>query len=401
MTLFEWVWLVVAAAGTVTYALGTLAAGLRQRRRRPVVRREDLRISVLKPIGGLDPGLEQNLASFAALEAHPDFEVLLSVASEQDPAVPLLRRFVERDPRRFALVVGADRLLRNQKMAQLTVALPRARNELLWISESNVETSQAALESLFATWRDLQRGGRRPTLVHAPLVAVGGTGLGARLERMYLASSQNAIHEVALLVGLHLVVGKAEFMHRDDLAALGGLATFGDYLGEDYLLGQAFAKKGVVRCAPEPSRNVLGALTVRAWLDRHVRWAVMRKTIVPAYFLILEPLMLSVTPVLFAALGLVPWPVAAALVAAKAAVDATNYALAARAPPPLLDVLAAPLKELLLAGAWLKALGTFEVTWRGGATMRLGRDSLVVEKVLPGGQGARENAAGVAAPLSR
>lgn len=378
----QWVGLLVAALCPLVYVFGTMAAAVRVRRRRPVVRRDELRISVLKPMGGLDPGLEQNLESFARLEAHDDFEVICSVATEEDAAVPVVRRFIAKYPRRFALVVGANKQLRNQKMAQLSVALPRARNELLWISESNVETSQAAMESLLATWRDAQRDGRRPTLVHAPLVAVGGTGLGARFERMHLAAIQNPIHEVMLVAGMHLVVGKTEFMHRDDLAALGGLEAFGDFLGEDYMMGQAFAKRGIVRCAPEPTRNVLGALSVQAWFERHVRWAVMRKTIVPWSFVTLEPTMLGFSSVVLAAFGLVPWSLALALVALKASLDGVNYWLAARTPPQLLDLLVAPLKELLLAFAWLKALSTFEVTWRGGATMRLGRNSLVLSREL-------------------
>src|SRR5262245_21832984 len=53
------------------------------------------RVSILKPLAGVDDELEENLASFERLD-YPDYEVILGVASIEDAAYSAARRFVER-----------------------------------------------------------------------------------------------------------------------------------------------------------------------------------------------------------------------------------------------------------------------------------------------------------------
>ena len=99
------------------------------------------RVSVLKPLAGIDDELDANLESFARLD-YPSFELLLGVASEDDPAFRVATDFVARHPRLEARVVVTDAsLARNPKVAQL-VALERvASGSLLVISDSNVRVA--------------------------------------------------------------------------------------------------------------------------------------------------------------------------------------------------------------------------------------------------------------------
>jgi len=341
---------------------------------------DDLAITVMKPMAGLDPRLEENLETFAHLKAPPSFEVLLCLGSEHDAALPVARRFVEKYPERFRLHVGAEPHLGNAKMAQLVHAWPDVKNPLVWVSESNVETSQAFFEALAHTWKQANAGGRKKTLVHAPLVAVGGTGIGAALERMHLSSLQNPSHELARLRDMHAVVGKTEFFHRDDMTALGGLERFANYLGEDYLMGVAFAAEGqVVRIVP-PTRNVLGHLTARAWFDRHTRWAVMRKTLVPGTFFLLEPQVMLVWPLAFWLAGVVPFELVLAFLGARVFIDTANWSIQTKEWPRLTDALLVPVKDWLLFAAWAMAVTTFHVKWRADRAIRLGPGSQVLSR---------------------
>lgn len=371
-------WWVAASAGAVVTLIGTLFAWLRSRRRlQGEVTDADLSITVMKPMSGKDSRLVENLESFARLVAPDGFEVLLCLGSEADAAFPLACDFVQRYPHRFRLSVGAAPL-RNAKVAQLVHAWPLAKNPFIWVSESNVETSQAFLLELVRTWKQANARGRVKTLVHAPLVGVGGEGLGAAFERMHLSSLQNPNHELGLIRKMHAVVGKTEFFHRDDMLALGGLQAFGDYLGEDYLMGAAFAKAGVVRCTSVPTRNVLGPMTVRAWFDRHARWAVMRKTLVGSTFYLLEPQIHLGWPMVLFLVGLIPGWLLALLVLVRVFVDGANYAMQAREPPRVGDLLLVPLKELVLFVAWINAVFSFHVKWRADRAIELGANSLVL-----------------------
>lgn len=374
-------WWMVASAGSVVTLIGTFFAWLRTKKRaRSAFAETDLAITVMKPMSGLDPSLERNLASFAQLRGPAAFEVLLCLPSETDAAYPLAKAFAQRYPHRFRLVTGALPSLGNAKVAQLVNAWPRVRNDFVWVSESNVETSQEFMEELVKTWKDANQAKRVKTLVHAPLVGVGGSGLGAALERMHLASLQNANHELGLLVGLHAIVGKTEFFHRDDMEAMGGLEAFGNYLGEDYMMGAAFANAGTVRCISVPTRNVLGHLSVAGWYERHARWAVMRKTLVGGAFYGLEPQVYLAWPTFFFALGLIPSWLMATLVATRVVVDGVNYAMQARTWPTWTDLLAVPLKELVLFVAWVQAVFTLRVKWRAGRWLELGPNSLVLTR---------------------
>ena len=61
-------------------------------------------ISVLKPLRGVDDGLLENLAGFAALE-WPDYEVLLGVRDAADAAWPVALAAARRWPGRFRAVL--------------------------------------------------------------------------------------------------------------------------------------------------------------------------------------------------------------------------------------------------------------------------------------------------------
>jgi ceramide glucosyltransferase len=372
------VWWIVACAGTVVTLVGTFCAWRRSRQRvRSALSPFDPGVTVMKPLSGVDPSLEDNLETFAKLRSPAPLEVLLCLRSEADPAYPLAREFVERFPHRFRIALGAAPSLGNAKLAQLAAAWSEVKHPLIWVSESNVETSQAFFEALVITWREANEKGRVKTLVHAPLVGVGGDGVGAAFERMHLASFQNANHELALFLHMHAVVGKTEFFHRDDLTALGGFHAFGQFLGEDYLMGEAFAREGVVRCLPLATRNVLGNLNVRPWFERHERWAVMRKLLVGPAFYFLEPLVLLSWPALLWLAGLVPFECFALCLLARVFIDGFNWAIHAKAWPPGTDLFLVPFKEALLFVAWLRAVFSSQVKWRASTSIELGPRSEV------------------------
>ncbi len=349
-----------------SYAYGLLAI-LWRRFRRPAVQQDlsRFRVSALKPLRGLDPDLEKNLQSFADIQGLSAFEVLLLVDDEGDAALPIARSFAERWPERFRIVVGTTPGFANPKVASLAHGLAHARHDLLWISDSNVETDAGALRSLITAWREAQPRGRRPTLIHAPLVAVRGRGLGARFERLQLVSYNNVNIELCRIAKQDAVVGKSLFLHRDDLAAVGGLEAFGSSSGEDYLMGQAFRKIGTVLCAARATRQVLGEEAARQFFDRQRRWGVLRKNMFWQTFLFLEPFTLLGVTFVTAALGLLPgWALALGL-GVKIAGDMALFAAFAGQPPRLLDVLLLPFKEVVLLSSWVAAIPTRQVNWRG------------------------------------
>jgi ceramide glucosyltransferase len=329
------------------------------------VTRDDLVLTVLRPMRGLDPHLEENLRSYAALDVPPGFEVLLILDTAADEAYPLAQTLEASFPTRFRVILGAAPGIANPKVALMMTGLRHARNKLIWMTDSNTETSDGHLRAQVEAWKAAQRGGHVPTLVHAPLVAVGGSGLGAAFERMHLSTYVNLMAETTRLAGIDVVVGKSMLFHQDDLPAVGGLAAFGQASGEDYLMGRAFHRVGRVRLATRPTRQVLGEDL--GWLDfwrRQQRWAVVRKGMNPGAFFGLEPFSYFGLLWVWLALGLLPWEVVAAVFAVKVLVDAVVQATST-GRLQVGDALLVPFKDLALLTAWASAFFVTEVTWRG------------------------------------
>src|ERR1700758_3352827 len=111
---------ILTGIGVVLTTLQAILTAIFRRRRFFVEGRPFLpAVSILKPVCGLEDELAQNLESFMRLRG-VDYEVLISIAAPNDPALPVVRHVVERAPH-FRLIVGGDPLLEtgNRKVARL------------------------------------------------------------------------------------------------------------------------------------------------------------------------------------------------------------------------------------------------------------------------------------------
>ena len=94
-------------------------------------------ISVLKPLCGVDDDLVENLESFLAQD-YPEFELVLGVERESDPAWALAKSLAERHPGKVQAVVQRGSVGLNPKVNQLATLARVARFDWLVISDSNV-----------------------------------------------------------------------------------------------------------------------------------------------------------------------------------------------------------------------------------------------------------------------
>jgi ceramide glucosyltransferase len=108
--------LALEAASAVLY-LAMVSGFLVAMRRRTPARAPQItpRVSILKPLAGIDDELDENLSSFATLD-YPDYEILFGVASIEDPAYPVARRFVDKHSR-GAIPATSEKLLFRREVA--------------------------------------------------------------------------------------------------------------------------------------------------------------------------------------------------------------------------------------------------------------------------------------------
>ena len=183
-----------------------------------------------------------------------------------------------------------------------------------------------------------------------------------------------------LLTPWPLTVGKSMAMRRRDLAELGGFARFGGLLAEDQALGLAFLAAGRGRrTSLEVGHHRNSTCSVRRTLERHTRWAKLRRSLHPTGFL-LEPL-LSPLAVAVAVAVVAPSHVTVAIAGVMAVVQtAMAGAMTALLRGRALSWRYAPLEVMrtfLLLGCWAAACGSMRIQWRGHPFL-LKRGSVIV-----------------------
>ncbi|HEX9244407.1 MAG TPA: ceramide glucosyltransferase [Anaeromyxobacter sp.] len=353
-----------AAIGLVATAVQVFVLWIHLRAPAPAPRTAPA-ISILKPLCGVDDGLEENLASFAALD-WPDFEVVLGVRSSSDAAYPLARAAVRRWPGRFRAVLqrGAPGL--NPKVNQLLTLARAARHELLVISDSNVRVEPGYLSEIAALLEDERVG-----MVTNPISGEGEAWVGSLMDHLHLASWVTP----AMIAGKRLrlrdiVVGKSMALRRRDLEAMGGFDAVRNVLAEDYVMGQMVASVlgKRVAVARTPVRNVSARRSLRDFVGRYERWAVLQRHSVGR--LTYSSFVLS-NPVLLAALGAAVEPTVPVLGALggtcvlKIALDAAAARLLRPGGFRLRQLAMIPAKDLAFGAAWAVGLFRNEVAWRG------------------------------------
>jgi ceramide glucosyltransferase len=249
------------------------------------------RVSIYKPLAGADDDLAGNLASFAAID-YPSYEVLFGVASATDPAAAVARAFLQAHPKVCARLVLTDPSVAvNPKVAQLLALDRRATGDIVVISDSNVRVPPSYLWPLARALAEPEVG-----LVTNIFVGTGERSIGAALENLQLGSvTAPGVVAASRLLKEPLTIGKSMAMRRRDVARLGVLHAVTDVLAEDHVLGRVFLNAGfAVRTSLETVENRNVACSLRRTLERHSRWAKMRRSITPVGFA-LEPFLSPLT----------------------------------------------------------------------------------------------------------
>jgi ceramide glucosyltransferase len=340
-------------------------------------------ISILKPLKGVDDGLEENLASLATQDYPGRFEIVLGAADPDDPALDVALRLRRDFPEvTIKIVAGRQRPGLNPKVQNLMAMSDVASSDTILISDSNVRVGPTYLRDIAREMADPEVG-----LVSNLIAGQGERTFGAALENLHLNSFVAGAVCGADLVARHpVVVGKSMLMRLSDLERLGGWKRVADVLGEDYLLGTAFAQAGhKVVLSSHVIRTVNTSWALRRFMSRHLRWSQLRRWVAPGAY-VFEPL-LNPLPWLMT-LALVVWlrsgafgSSASTMLGAlavfgvgKVASDALLSRRLRGQWPPLSGLAAVPAKDAVVFFLWCLAWVYRSVDWRGNK-FRIGRGS--------------------------
>lgn len=329
-------------------------------------------VTILKPLCGKDAGLADNLASFFRQD-HPNFELVFGVQRHDDPAIGVVNELAERYPEvSVKLVVHPGGTAINPKVDNLLGMLPHAAHDLVLISDSNVRAPAHYVSEMVETLLADPKNG----LVTNLFAGTGEDSLGSALENVQLNGFCAAGSALPTLLGDALIVGKSMLFSQRVFEELGGFRRVADVLAEDYVMGKLFQHGGYrVRIAPTVLDNVTRGMTLRGFVQRQQRWAMLRSRLRPAAQ-IMEPLTspLAVLPLAWWWMGpaaAITWTLA--LLALR---DVGGWVALRGFRNAWLPALLSPLRELFMLFVWARAPLKRHVTWRGHK-VRLGAGTLV------------------------
>ncbi|MEI9812021.1 MAG: bacteriohopanetetrol glucosamine biosynthesis glycosyltransferase HpnI [Acidobacteriota bacterium] len=359
--------LLTLLAGSLVYSALAIVAAFRYL----AVPRPELRgtepISILKPLHGLDAGLESNLRTFFEQD-YPSFEVLFAVRDENDPAVAVVEKLQDEYPDvPSRLVITGEPPYPNAKVFSLDNMMDLADNDLLVMSDSDIRVTRDLLRSVAAEFQDPKLG-----VATCPYRAVGGPSLWSRLEATGMNTDfLSGILVARMLEGMQFAVGPTIVARKKVLQSFGGFDRIKDYLAEDFVLGKFAAEAGHgVILSSYVIEHHIGSTDFRRNAAHRLRWARSTRRSRPAGYVGQLFTMPFAIALLTAAWNPSLWPAipVAFGVRAVAARVIAGGVLHARLNWALL-----PLEDIAVFCFWVAGFFGNAIVWRGRVYL-LGRD---------------------------
>ena len=244
-------------------------------------------VSILRPLKGIDFELRENLRA-AFRQSYPNLEILHCVASPTDPSIQVAQSVMSEFPNiPSKLLIGEFNLGVNPKINNLHQAMTDlkqgATHDFVWILDSNCRPVPNALHrTMYIHTSTTSNPDRYVSVTHNAPFPLYPASFGARLEQLFLGTVHTRMYTVINWTGLASCLnGKSNLYRRSDLARAtqgGSLDTFGEYLAEDNLVGEAMLYHiGPHRLSPDPAWQPLGEMSLHAYFSRRVRWTRIRK----------------------------------------------------------------------------------------------------------------------------
>lgn len=241
-------------------------------------------VSILKPLMGVDPNLQQNLESFFTMN-YPIYELLFCIEDKNDPAVEVVLNLKEKYPFIDAqLFLGGSDVGVNPKINNMNPGYEVAKNEYIMISDSGIRMKEDTLLDM------VYHMTANVALVHQMPFTSDREGFAATFEKIYFGTVQSRIYLCADLLGVNCHTGMSCLMRKNVIDELGGLRAFGCYLAEDFFIAKAITDHGYkMVISSQPALQNSGLCDIGNFQARLTRWAKLRVAMVPTTIL-LEPL---------------------------------------------------------------------------------------------------------------
>jgi ceramide glucosyltransferase len=230
---------------------------------------QNLPVSVLKPVRGMDPDFRRNIESFCGQD-YPEYEVLLGFTDADDSAIPAAREILA-SRENVKIVISRKDLGANKKVSNLQGLLDAAKYPLIVMSDSDMRVGRHYLRTIVSEYQESGNAGMVTSLYNIPDPA----SVGAALESLTLATDFiPAVLVARQLEGITFGLGASMLLSKKAIEETGGLAAIADYLADDYQMGHRLWKKGyTIVLSDYVIEDVVGAMSISSYFTHQMRWA--------------------------------------------------------------------------------------------------------------------------------
>ncbi|MEO8028490.1 MAG: bacteriohopanetetrol glucosamine biosynthesis glycosyltransferase HpnI [Bryobacteraceae bacterium] len=317
-------------------------------------------ISILKPLAGLDEGLEANVRTFFEQEYAGDYEILFAVRRADDPAAAVVRELQKEYggvPSRL-LIVG-EPPYPNAKVWSLDHMMREAAYDLLVMSDSDIRVTPTLLTTVAAEFEDPHIG-----VATCPYRAVPGSGIWSKLEATGMNTDFIAgILTARMLEGMKFAVGPTIVARKTVLEDIGGWDRVREYLAEDFVIGQFADQKGHgVMLSSYVIEHHIGTSTFAGNASHRIRWTRSTRRSRPAGYV--GQLFTMPIPIALLLTAVRPefWPALACAAIFRYSAAWVMSALVLRGS---LAWHLVPLEDLMTFAFWIGGFFGNTIVWRG------------------------------------
>jgi ceramide glucosyltransferase len=336
-------------------------------------------VTILKPVCGLEKDFRTNLRS-TCIQEYPCFQVVFSVQRPDDPAIPVLKD-IQREFgfERVTVAIEAYDAGPNGKINNLIGGFKHARNDILVISDSDVQLRPDYLKTIVAPLADPQVG-----YVCTLYKAIGAETWFEKMELLTINAELTPNMMFALVTGAaQFCLGASTAVRRSTLEQIGGLESLADYLVEDFEMGRriwSLGQKPVI--LPYLVDTVVDLKTPSQWWNHLVYWDQNNRAARPGALFST----IVIRPVPFACLFAIStlgstfgWTVLAMALAIRLLTTTAVVGWGLKDAEGLRSVALVPFRDLAALASWFLAFTKRTTIWRGEAFI-LTRDGKLVRE---------------------
>ncbi len=228
-------------------------------------------VTILKPVHGAEPNLENNLETFFRQD-YPAFEIVFGCRNADDQALQAVERLRARYPQvPVRVVLSGHPAWPNAKVYSLSKMIASSTNDFFVISDSDINVRPDFLRNVITPLLEPENG-----LVTCMYQGVPAGDFWSSLEALGMSIElPSGVMTANMLEGMKFALGAVMAVRRDALEKIGGIAETKDYYSDDFVLGNLVAEKAGLKVVLSHHTLVGHVLTAQTFLQTfrtQLRW---------------------------------------------------------------------------------------------------------------------------------